>query len=157
MKKKASVTLLSLLFLCGSTALVQGLIGGGCSYDDYPGACEIVSILKTEDSIRQAEVEGGPGYEGYEVWFVFSPDEPMNLDADREEEILGSEHLLQLCNSWYPGPRFLEKYQITEGAVFECTLKLIATGTCSPNRLRVREIDLCAYFESSEEETDPSP
>lgn len=149
MKNMASVTLLSLLFLFGSAALAQGLIGGGCSYDDYPGACEIVSILKTEDSIQQAEVEGGPGYEGYEVWFVFKPDEPMNLGADQEEEILDSQHLLQLCNSWYPGPEFLEKYGITEGAAFGCTLKLIATGTCSPIVFEFDDIDRCDYFESS--------
>ena len=146
---KKAIAFMILLFLCGSTALVQGLLGGGCSYDDYPGACEIVSVLKTEDSSHQAEVEGGPGYEGYEVWFVFSPDEPMNLDEEQEEKILGSEHLLQLCNSWYPGPRFLEKYDITEGAVFDCTLKLIASGTCSPIVFEFDEIDRCDYFESS--------
>ena len=149
MKKMTSMIVLSLLLLCGSSALGQGLIGGGCSYDDYPGACEIVSILKTDESAHQAEVGGGPGYEGYEVSFVFSPDEPMNLTEDWENLVFGGAHLLQLCNSWYPGPRFLEKYNITEGAVFDCTLKLIAGGTCSPIIFEFEDIDRCDYFESS--------
>jgi len=157
MKNMASVTLLSLLFLCGSSASGQMLFGGKCTYDDYPGSCEIVSILMTEESAHQAEVGGGPGYEGYEVSFVFSPDEPMNLTENWENLVFGREHLLQLCNSWYPGPRFLEKYNITEGAIFDCTLKLITGGTCTPVVFEFGEIDQCDYFESSEAEDDPSP
>lgn len=149
MKKMASVILLFLLLLCGSSASGQIWLGGRCSYEDHPGACEIVSVLKTKESAHQAEVGGGPGYEGYEVWFVFSPDEPMNLTESWDELVFGREHLLQLCNSWYPGPRFLEKYNITEGAVFDCTLKLIATGTCSPIVFEFDEIDRCDYFESA--------
>ncbi|MHC1632006.1 MAG: hypothetical protein ACXQT4_06980 [Methanotrichaceae archaeon] len=42
-------------------------IGGGCSYEDFRGECEIVSVLKTEDSARQAQTIGGPGYEGFEI------------------------------------------------------------------------------------------
>ena len=156
MKTMASVIALSLLFLCGSSASGQTWLGGTCTYDDYPGACEIVSVLKTEDSAHQAEVGGGPGYEGYEVSFVFSPDEPMNLTENWDDLVFGREHLLQLCNSWYPGPRFLEKYNITEGAVFNCTLKLIAGGTCSPIVFEFDEIDQCDYFESSSDAEDES-
>ncbi|MHC1632007.1 MAG: ABC transporter substrate-binding protein [Methanotrichaceae archaeon] len=61
---------------------------------------------------------------------------------------MGREYLLQLCNSWYPGPRFLEKYNITEGAIFGCTLSLITKGTCSPIVFKFDEIDNCDYFES---------
>jgi len=151
---KKAMALMILLFLCGSLALGQIWLGGTCTYDDYPGACEIVSILKTEESAHQADVGGGPGYEGYEVLFVFRPDEPMNLTENWDELVFGREHLLQLCNSWYPGPKFLEKYNITEGAVFDCTLKLIAGGTCSPIIFEFDEIDRCDYFEPSTEEED---
>lgn len=149
MKKMASVILIFLLFLCGSSASGQIWLGGKCTYEDHPGACEIVSVLKTEESAHQAEVGGGPGYEGYEVSFVFEPDEPMNLTENWEKAVFGREHLLQLCNSCYPGPRFLEKYNITVGAVFDCTLKLITGGTCGPIVFEFDEIDRCDYFESA--------
>lgn len=148
-KTMASVILLFLLFLCLSSAQGQIWLGGKCTYESYPGACEIVSVLKTEESAHQAEVGGGPGYEGYEVSFVFKPDEPMNLTENWDELVFGRDHLLQLCNSWYPGPRFLEKYNITEDAVFDCTLKLITGGTCSPIVFEFDEIDVCDYFESA--------
>lgn len=148
-KTMASVILLFLLLLSLSSAWGQIWLGGGCSYEDHPGACEIVSVLKTEESAHQAEVGGGPGYEGYEVWFIFCPDEPMNLTENWDELVFGREHLLQLCNSWYPGPMFLEKYNIAEGEVFDCTLKLITGGTCSPIIFEFDEIDQCDYFESA--------
>jgi len=132
----------------GQDGMAGRFIGGRCSYEDFRGECEIVSVLKIDDSARQAQTIGGPGYEGFEVRFVFKPDEPMNLSEDREEDLLGKERTLRLCNSWYPGPRFLEKYNITEGAVFDCTLRLITKGTCSPVIFEFDEIDNCDYFES---------
>jgi ABC-type branched-subunit amino acid transport system substrate-binding protein len=148
-KTMASVILLFLLFLCLSSASGQIWLGGKCTCEDHPGACEIVSVLKTEGSAHQAEVGGGPGYEGYEVSFVFIPDGPMNLTENWEKLVFGREHLLRLCNSWYPGPMFLEKYNITEGAVFDCNLRLISVGTCTPIIFEFDEIDQCDYFESS--------
>jgi hypothetical protein len=93
MKKMASVILLFLLFLCLSSAHGQIWLGGKCTYESYPGSCEIVSVLKTEESAHQAEVGGGPGYEGYEVSFVFKPDEPMNLTENWDELVFGRDHL----------------------------------------------------------------
>ena len=45
-------------------------IGGKCTYVEHPGTCTIVSIEKTQDSIAQASLDGGPGYEGLTVMFT---------------------------------------------------------------------------------------
>jgi len=52
-----------------------------------------------------------------------------------------------LKNSGYPGPKFLEKYGIEAGKSFECHLKVIVKGTCTPILFEFPTIDLRDYFE----------
>ena len=51
-------------------------------------------------------------------------------------------------NSWYPGPRFLERYGIAAGKSFACTLNVISQGTCTPAVFDFQGIDRADYFES---------
>ena len=51
-------------------------------------------------------------------------------------------------NSWYPGPRFLERYGIAAGKSFACTLNVISQGTCTPTVFDFQGIDRADYFES---------
>ena len=67
----------------------------------------------------------------------------MKFSVSTEKEIKepyagidGKQYTLKLTNSWYPGPKFIEKYGIQEGKVFDCHVKVITKGTCtdsSPN------------------------
>jgi len=122
------------------------IVGGPCSYDQIRGNCKIVSVAKTSVSKQQAEISGGPGYEGFEVKFTFSPENEADLKG--QEFVLNKENLLMLTNSWYPGPEYLAKYNIKEQAVFACGLDLIVRGTCTPIIYKFDSIDRTDYFET---------
>ncbi len=123
-----------------------------CTYDEYKGQCEICSIMQTDESVHQEKVIGGPGYAGFGVKFEFIPNDVLSLPLDAYDRInksaIGCKNVLELYNSWYPGPKFLQKYNITEGAIFNCSLELIKSGTCSPEIIRFEDIDQRDYFES---------
>jgi hypothetical protein len=120
--------------------------GGPCTYASYEGSAEIVRITQTPAAMAQSNVIGGPGYEGYEVWFRFVPKSDI---ANRAiGPIAGREHLFTLHNGWYVGPRYLEKYGIQPGKGYPCTLKLIEKGTCAPVVFEFETIDSRDYFES---------
>jgi hypothetical protein len=118
-------------------------IGGGCAYRSVPGTCTIASVKQTQASMHQAEVSGGPGYAGYEV--LFSYKDGADAAAKAQE---ARQHPLRLVNSWYPGPRFLEKYGIAAGATFTCTLKIRTAGPCTPIVFDFPAIDRTDYFET---------
>jgi hypothetical protein len=155
---KRTIVLISAVLLITSGILyAQGqgrLIGGACSYDRISGTCQIISVTKTSESIRQAQIGGGPGYEGYEIKFKFTPSEEKleyrKASGGGIEDIVNKEHTLQLTNSWYPGDKFLEKYMIKEGKVFNCVLCLITKGTCTPVLFEFPDINTSDYFETEE-------
>lgn len=64
------------------------------------------------------------------------------------QQAIEGRHELRLMNSWYPGARFLERYGIAAGKSFECTLKVITQGTCTPTIIDFPHIDRTDYFES---------
>ena len=117
------------------------VFGGPCEYKEYKGKATIVSICKKE----LPSGYGGPSYESYEVKFSFSPEEEIEESFAKVE---GREFTLKLTNSWYPGPKFLEKYGIEAGKSFDCYLKVITKGTCTPILFDFPTIDLSDYFES---------
>lgn len=121
-------------------------VGGACRYVDHPGMCTIDGVERTADSIAQASVNGGPGYEGLCVTFSYAGvdvgDDPLARRA------LSERHELRLTNSWYPGPRFLARYGIAAGKSFACTLSVIAKGTCTPLTFEFLGVDRADYFEN---------
>jgi hypothetical protein len=108
-------------------------LGGQCGYAEHPGTCTILSVEKTPDSIAQASLKGGPGYEGLAVMFAYAGGDAAGGDALVQQAIEGR-HELRLMNSWFPGPRFLDRYGIAAGKSFECTLKVITQGTAHSHR-----------------------
>jgi hypothetical protein len=121
------------------------MIGGPCSYQSFLGTAKIISVKRTPDSMYQMSVRGGPDYEGYEIKFTFTPSLPMDVRnikwvKDAKTEILDKEYTLQLANSWYPGDKFIQKYKIINGAVFNCALNLITSGTCTPLVFKFKDI-----------------
>jgi hypothetical protein len=154
---KRTIVLISavLLLITGRIlyAEEQGrIVGGACSYDRIPGTCKIISVTKTSDSIRQAAVTGGPGYEGFAIKFRFTPSaqkqEYSQKWADRIGDVLAKEYTLLLTNSWYPGEKFLDKYKIVEAKTFDCKLGLITKGACAPVILEFPDINTSDYFET---------
>lgn len=123
----------------------KGQVGGGCAYDSYPGTCRIGAVSKTKASISQKTIAGGPGYEGFDVKFSYAGEAPGDNVLVRQA--IGRQHDLRLANSWYPGPRFLAKYAIARGKSFECALKVIRSGSCTPTVFQFSAIDQTDYFE----------
>jgi hypothetical protein len=115
--------------------------GGPCEYNVYRGSARIVSIQKKELSRDY----GGSSYDSYEVKFSFSTDEVIK---EAHGKIAGKEYLLLLTNSWYPGEKFLEKYGIEKDRIYDCYLKVITSGTCTPIVFDFPDIDRSDYFEN---------
>jgi len=122
------------------------LIGGPCLYSDYSGIATITKVKETERSKRQVSINGGPGYEGYEIWFTFRTDE--KIKQKWAKPIAEREHLYLLMNGWCPGPRYVKKYNIKTGEKYKCTFKVIMKGTCSPILFDFDRMKRDDYFES---------
>lgn len=122
-------------------------MGGPCTYDEYEGTAVITRIEQTDESREQAKAGGGPGYEGFEVSFVFEP--AGEVPEGLARQAIGKDHLFRLMNSWYPGARYIEKYGIMGGKAYKCTMKVIKTGTCSPILFKFEELNDTDYFESN--------
>lgn len=136
----AAMACLALLVSGGTDAVAQ--IGGACSYAAYPGTCRIVAVGKTPASIAQRTIVGGPGYEGFEVTFAYASTGAAPPAAAQRS------HRLTLTNSWYPGAKFLAKYDIRPGQHFACTLKVITRGACTPLLFDFPTVDRSDYFET---------
>ena len=117
------------------------VVGGPCEYKAYMGHAKIISIRKKELHTNVS----GPSNVAYEVRFSFTPHEEIEAGYGQAE---GKEYLLLLANSSYPGPGFLKKYGIEPGKCFECYLKVITRGTCTPVLFDFPAIDLSDYSES---------
>jgi len=125
---------------------VGGFAGGRSTYEDYAGKATITKVEKTERAKAQVKVNGGPGYEGYEVWFTFATDKEIKQEWAKNAP--KKERLLQLASSWYPGPKYLEKYGIKKGKTFKCTMKVITSGTSSPIVFQFKDLNRADYFET---------
>jgi len=123
-------------------------IGGPCSYENYQGKATILSISLINNSDTSDENWG----DGYKVVFTFQLNENQTIEQNRLElyenfrNITEKEQVFKLVNSWYPNKDYLEKYEIEEGAVFDCELKLITKGTCSPVNFDFKNIDEADYL-----------
>ena len=116
------------------------VFGGQCEYKKYSGKAKIISIR-----IKEPPNYGGSSYENYEVKFVFHTDE---IIKERHGQVEGKEYLLLLNNSFYPGSKFLKKYGVEVGRYFDCYLKVITRGTCTPVLFEFPTIDMGDYFEN---------
>jgi len=81
------------------------------------------------------------------VTFTYAGTDAAGGDA-LVQQATEARHELRLMNSWFPGPRFLERYGIAAGKSFECSLKVITQGTCTPTVIDFPAIDRADYFES---------
>ncbi len=128
----------------GEEMRTQRVVGGLCEYKSYRGIATITSVRETEEN---QESRGGPPCQGHEVRFSFSADEKIEESYGNVE---GKKYTLKLKNSWNPGAKFLKKYGIETGRNFECYLKVITRGTCTPVLFDFPTIDLGDYFEFKE-------
>ena len=93
-------------------------VGGPCTYKQYKGEAEIVSVT------QRPEVPGE-----YEIKFSFHPHKTIQEEFARVE---GRQWLLVQEYSSYPKEDFLTQYGIKVGKRLPCYLKVITKGTCTP-------------------------
>ena len=126
---------------------VPRVVGGPCEYNEYKGKATIVSVCRKE----REKSRGGSPYENFEVKFSFCSEEEIKESFATKVE--GREYTLMLTNSWHPGPKFLEKYGIEAGKTFDCYLKVITKGACTPILFDFPTIDLSDCFEKEKTNT----
>lgn len=134
------IELLIVFFICVSSVYASGepLAGGACEYERYEGHAKIISITPHKKQSNYS-------HELYSVKFSFASDQQGKKELARMER---KEFVLLLNNSTYPGPKFLEKYDIRVGKAFKCYLKVIVRGTCTPVTFDFPTIKLDDYFEN---------
>jgi hypothetical protein len=114
------------------------MVGGPCTYEDFPGTATIVSVRK------MPRPQSGLPYAPMKVLFTFAPAPGQPGQA---MEFAGRPQPLTLSGGLAPGPRFARKYGIRPGASFPCAMHLIRTGTCSPVVFSFQGLDVFDFFE----------
>lgn len=124
------------LLLVSNLSLAYGrgefYTGEPCEYKEYRGLATFISIV--------VKSEPGEGMnEKYLVKFSFTPETEVKEEFAQPA---GKEFVLLLSNSEYPGRRYLEKYNLRERTIHDCTMKVIVRGTCTPVLFEFRNINL---------------
>lgn len=154
MKQNVSILIAVVATLATSMPIATAQkVGGPCTYDSYPGKATITKIVKTDASKAQAKISGSAGYEGYEIWFAFTPSKP--LPAGPWDERVRKPELFQIGSGWYPGEKYIEKYGIKAGKEYAATLSIIKTGTCSPIGYDLKELSRTDFFETPKKQAAP--
>ncbi len=109
-------------------------MGGPCKYKSYQGRAQIISI----QPVISPEKTGTT----LEVRYSFQPEGKI-IEPFAQTE--GRIFLLTMKNGTYPNKKFLEKYRIETGRIFECRLQVIIQGTCTPTLFEFTGIDLSDY------------
>ena len=145
MKKQLIIVGIIFLLVCVE---LSGCIGGPCLYESYQGRATILSITVVNNS----GIEDEKWREGYRVIFIFQLNENQTKEQKRLvlykrfQNNIETERVFTLTNGWYPNKDYLEKYEIEEEAVFDCELKLITHGTCSPVIFDFKNINESDYL-----------
>lgn len=109
--------LLFFLYAC-AVASSSPRVGGPCTYKQYKGDAEIVSVTPAKGTTGE-----------YEIRFSFHPQEKIQEEFARAE---GKQWLLVREDSSFPKKDFLQQYDIKTGKRFPCYMKVITRGACTP-------------------------
>jgi len=142
--KKMIFIIFTSFLLCVSSVFGAGEFikmpsaGGQCDYKKYKGHAKIISITQKSEAHNHS-------HETYKVTFTFTADQEVKEEFAQTE---GMKFVLLLNNSAYPGPQFLKKYDINVASIFDCYMKVIVRGTCTPVLFEFPTIRLDDYFEN---------
>ena len=116
------LSLLWVISACAEMKEKEGIrVGGICEYKAYKGRAKIISITPRKgDTDLKNE---------YEIKFLFFPEEEIMEPYARAD---GKEFLLLINNAYFPDRPFIQKYDIKIGKIFDCSLRVIVKGTCTP-------------------------
>jgi hypothetical protein len=91
-------------------------VGGRCEYARYSGEARIISIAEKDDH-------------RYEVKFLFTPATEIKGQPLITK---GREYLMLTDNFIYPDGAYLKRNGIAADKVFDCDIKVIIKGSCTP-------------------------
>ena len=100
---------------------------GSALYSNYRGTATITEVKKTAKS--KAQVQIANRYEGYEIWFLFEPEEGVEIEENWGRRFAAKKHLFKLANGLYPSKKYIEKYNIKPDKAYGCTLRVMRQGT----------------------------
>lgn len=134
------LALLLVALLETASAQSAQVVGGPCQYADFPGKIKILSVKTLP---QPANLQTRLPYQPYEVFFSFTPAK----NTPESQTLAGRSHSLTLSGGTPPGPEFLRKYKIRQGATFACEGHIITKGTCSPVVFTLHGIDVFDHSE----------
>jgi hypothetical protein len=102
-------------------------VGGTCEYKDYNGKAEIISVKKIE--VGSAATRTKQTDDAYKVTYSFNPENKIQETFVHVESRYFD---LLLPDSSYPDRMFIQKNNIKPGEKFDCVLKVITKGACTP-------------------------
>ena len=111
------VVLLSVSCVSASSSSKQ-MVGGPCTYKQYEGKAQIVSVSQKQDNPAT-----------FEIKFSFHPKKTIQEEYAR---VTGKQWSLVMNDFSDPPEAFVKKYGIKPGKRFPCQMKVITKGTCSP-------------------------
>jgi hypothetical protein len=111
-----TVPLVLLFFIHADAGTEPRRVGGRCEYASYSGVAKIISIVEKND-------------DRYEVKFQFTPHARIKeLPVLTEKR----EFLMLIDNSLYPNRLYLKRNGIVADKIFDCVIKVIIKGSCTP-------------------------
>lgn len=114
-----------------SAANNQGtaMVGGKCTYAEYPGTCKITAVEQVSD-------QPAGGNEGAKIKFTFTLNkgEEITQAGFTSDPATVHEKILALNGSGdkVGSQACLEEFQIRKNKTYECNLNVITSGTCTP-------------------------
>jgi len=103
------------------------IVGGPCEYKDYRGKAEIVSMQKMPQD--KVPAQGAPSGELYEVMYRFIPETKIH---EPFEAVHAREFVLLTDDGTHPDLEFIRRNGIDVGRRYDCLLKAITRGACTP-------------------------
>ena len=114
-------------------------VGGSCKYEIVSeGVCKIVRIEELLNTRLYSPQ--------YKIYYKFIPD---NKTKDEVKKYIsrGDRKFYLGEGSYYPGKKYLEKYNIQINTEFDCVYNKITRGACSPSYIDIKGLDRFDYFE----------
>lgn len=113
--------------------VVHEIVGGPCEYMDIKGKATVVSVSDYKYPNGDAFCKGPR----FEVELSFKSNDANPVDMTKYGRFG-----LYMSNGCRPGSAFVNKYEIATGKQFNCVLKIITKGTCTPRIYELEGVEM---------------
>jgi len=120
------------------TVTVPGLVGGPCTYVEFPGLATIISV-------EPAPPEASNCDNAVEVTFDFVLHDPADVDLYLFPNWLDEGRRLTVGDGMNPPQEWVELNGLTVGSVHPCVRMEIREGTCTPVIHKLLDIDYSTF------------